>query len=190
MSKIRGVSGNYFYGNEISPYGQEHGYVDYRTLAKAFDAVMCNDIMSKTNGQFGFWEPYCGEECYYEDSEGKWYDESEAQERIDELTERTEEIESRMAELRDADADDSEEFRKLEEELSALESDIEELQDPRFYDFYQYFIVDCYGAGILEEAGETVWYNETLDLYVWGVTHWGTSWDYVLTNIPCNTGEV
>ena len=25
--------------------------------------------------------------------------------------------------------------------------------------------------------------NETLDLYIWGVTHYGTGWDYVLTNI-------
>ena len=34
------VRGKYFYGNEISEYGQEHGYVDYATLAKAFDAVL------------------------------------------------------------------------------------------------------------------------------------------------------
>lgn len=42
------VHGKYFYGNEVSEYGQEHGYVDYRTLAKAFDAVMNNDIIQKT----------------------------------------------------------------------------------------------------------------------------------------------
>lgn len=39
------------------------------------------------------------------------------------------------------------------------------------------------GAEILQRAEEIVYYNETLDIYLWGVTHWGTSWDYVLTNI-------
>lgn len=42
------MSGKYFCGNEISDYGQEHGFVDYATLAKAFDAVLNNDIISKT----------------------------------------------------------------------------------------------------------------------------------------------
>ena len=32
-------------------------------------------------------------------------------------------------------------------------------------------------------------YNETLDIWLWGVTHYGTSWDYVLTNIRCNAKE-
>ena len=27
----------YFCGNEISEYGRQHGYVDYRTLAKSLD---------------------------------------------------------------------------------------------------------------------------------------------------------
>ena len=30
---------------------------------------------------------------------------------------------------------------------------------------------------------EIVYYNEELDMYVWGITHYGTSWDYVLTDI-------
>jgi hypothetical protein len=28
-----------------------------------------------------------------------------------------------------------------------------------------------------------VFYNEKLDIYVWGITHFGTAWDYVLTDI-------
>jgi hypothetical protein len=39
--------GKYFYGNEISAYGKKNGFVDYATLAKAFDAVLNNDIMQK-----------------------------------------------------------------------------------------------------------------------------------------------
>ena len=185
MKKIRGVYGKYFYGNEISAYGQEHGYVDYRTLAQAFDAVLSNDIMQKTC-DLGYWETYCGSEGYYEDSGGTWYDDEEAQERIDELKERLDEIGDRLSELSDEEKEDTEEYTALVEEQTEIEEDIECLEDEQYYDFYQYFIVDGKGAEILEEAGETVWYNEYLDLYVWGVTHWGTSWDYVLTNIPCN----
>lgn len=48
---------------------------------------------------------------------------------------------------------------------------------------YQYYIITENGAKVLEEFGEIVFYNETLDMYVWGVTHLGTSWDYVLTGI-------
>ena len=185
MKKIRGVYGKYFYGNEISAYGQEYGYVDYRTLAKAFDAVLSNDIMQNTC-DLGCWELYCGGDTYFEDNDGNQYDYGEARERIDELKERLDEIGDRLSELSDEGKEDTEEYAALEEERQEIESDIECLEDERYYDFYQYFIVDGNGASILEEAGETVWYNEYLDLYVWGVTHWGTSWDYVLTNIPCN----
>ena len=30
---------------------------------------------------------------------------------------------------------------------------------------------------------EIIYYHEDLDMYVWGVTHFGTAWDYVLTDI-------
>ena len=111
---------NYFYGNEVSDYGKKNGYVDYRTLAKSFNAVLNNDIMQKTY-DIGYWDIVSG--CEY-----------------------NEETDS-------------------------------------YTDIYQYYIVDDNGAEILQEAEEIVFYNEELDLYIWGVTHWGTSWDYVLTNI-------
>lgn len=117
------VHGKYFYGNEISEYGQKNGYVDYRTLAKAFDAVMNNSIIQNT-AEIGYWECVSGNE----------YDE----------------------------------------------------ETDEYAEIYQYFIVDGQGAEILQEAGEIVFYNDALDMYVWGVTHWGTSWDYVLTDIRCN----
>lgn len=78
--KRNSVAGKYFYGNEISEYGQEHGFVDYRTLAKAFDAVMCNDIISKTQ-EIGYWEQENGSEEYYEDEDGNVYTYDEAQEK-------------------------------------------------------------------------------------------------------------
>lgn len=111
---------DYFYGNKVSDYGIENGYVDYRTLAKAFDAVMNNDIIQKTC-EIGYWDIVSGND----------YDE----------------------------------------------------ETDSYAEIYQYFIVDDNGAEILQEAEEIVFYNEELDMYVWGVTHWGTSWDYVLTDI-------
>ena len=110
----------YFYGNAISDYGMENGFVDYATLAKSINHVLCNGLFEDTHG-YEQWELYSGFD----------YDEEE----------------------------------------------------DRFIEFYQYYITDEAGAKILEEAGETVWYNADLDLYLWGVTHWGTSWDYVLTSI-------
>ena len=108
------VSGSVFYGNKISAYGIEHGYVDYGTLAKAFDHVLANNALE----WFDDWEPISGEE------------------------------------------DD---------------------------DIFQWYIVDERGAEILESCGESVWYSPSHELYLWGVTHLGTSWDYVLTNIKCNS---
>ena len=53
-----------------------------------------------------------------------------------------------------------------------------------FHEIFQYYIISAQGASILEElTDEIVFYNFELDLYVWGVTHFGTSWDYVLTDI-------
>ena len=111
----------YFYGNEISEYGVKHGYVDYRTLAKAFDAVLNNDIYGIALEHFGDWSLESG--CDYDEEE------------------------------------------------------------ERYTDIYQYYIVDDNGAEILKKAGEIVYYNAALDMYLWGVTHYGTSWDYVLTDI-------
>lgn len=47
----------------------------------------------------------------------------------------------------------------------------------------QDFIISKYGYELLKEyTDELVFYNEKLNLYIWAVTHWGTSWDYELTN--------
>ena len=47
------------------------------------------------------------------------------------------------------------------------------------------------GATILcELTDEIVFYNEDLDLYIWAIDHWGTGWDYVLTDVKLiNEGE-
>jgi hypothetical protein len=110
-----------FYGHKISEYGLQNGYIDYATLAKSFDAVLNNDIISKTQ-EIGYWECVNGTE-YDEESEN-------------------------------------------------------------YYDIFQYYIISQSGFETLQRlTDEIVFYNEELDMYVWGVTHYGTSWDYVLTDI-------
>lgn len=49
---------------------------------------------------------------------------------------------------------------------------------------FQDYIISEPGYEFLKEhTDEYVFYNEKLDLYIWAVTHFGTSWDYVLTDI-------
>ena len=60
-------------------------------------------------------------------------------------------------------------------------------EDDYYYDIYQYYIISERGAVILRDyTDEIVYYLPSIDIYVWGVTHFGTSWDYVLTDIKIN----
>ena len=53
-----------------------------------------------------------------------------------------------------------------------------------WYEVYQYYIISGVGYSFLRDyTDEIVYYHEDLDMYVWGITHFGTSWDYVLTDI-------
>lgn len=172
------VHGEYFYGNKISEYGIKNGYVDYRTLAESFDAVMSNDIISRTNGIIGYWEQESG-----------FVDNTE---KIEELQEKIDSIMYDISEMTDADEsfEDSAKHLGMIAEMEELQDKINELEEEQENSYnaeiYQYFIVDSQGAEILKEINEIVFYNEELDMYVWGVTHYGTSWDYVLTDIKCN----
>ena len=113
MTREMTLYGNRVYGEEVSPYGLEKGYLDYRTLARILGDVIHNDTVREETPYE--WEIVNGE-----------YDE----------------------------------------------------------DISQDFIISEYGYKFLAEyTDEIVFYNETLDLYIWGVTHIGTSWDYVLTDI-------
>lgn len=125
MSKTTWTS-KYFCGNEISEYGQQMGRVDYATLAKAFDAVLNNEIMGATG-----WENW-------ELENGTDYNE---------------------------ETDESAEV-------------------------FQYYIISDAGAEILKDyTDEIIYYNSNLDMYVWGVTHYGTSWNYVLTDIKLDLAK-
>ena len=150
----------YYYGNAISEYGLEYGCVDYGTLAKAFDAVLNNDIMNLTY-DIGNWEQVSG---------------------IIDNTDEIEELEEKRDELEENENNPS---QIIENEINEINEQIEELENEQDNDpdVFQWFIVDNFGARLLQDINEIVYYNETLDMYLWGVTHYGTSWNYVLTSI-------
>ena len=155
----------YFYGNKVSDYGIENGYVDYAALVKSFDAVLNNDIINKTS-DIGYWEQVNGFIDYSDEID-------EIQDKIDEL---------------ETEQEEQEEQNKIDE----LQNKIDELQEEQDEEpeIFQYYIISDEGADILKrETNEIVYYNEELDMYVWGVTHWGTSWDYVLTGIALQEKE-
>lgn len=145
----------YFYGNEISEYGVKNNRVDYRTLAKCFDAVLCNDITalfySTINGEYNEPEIENGGYIYYENDGGDVVSESE---------------------YYDLDDEQQEQYSEYQNEI------------------FQYYIISDNGAQLLKDyTNEIVFYIPVLNIYVWGVTHYGTSWDYVLTNIKINDIE-
>ena len=145
----------YFMGNKISDYGVQHNRVDYRTLAKCFDAVLCNDITklfySTINGEYNEIETVNGSYNYYENNNGDIISESE---------------------YYDLDDEQQEQYNEYQNEI------------------FQYYIIDDGGARLLQDyTYEIVYYIPVLDIYVWGVTHYGTAWDYVLTNIKINEKE-
>lgn len=170
------VHGKYFNGNEISEYGQQHGYVDYATLAKSFDAVLNNGIIQSTWDVVGYWEQESG-----------FVDNTE---KIEKLQEEIDNIQCDIDELMEVNEDyeNSNIYISMNEKMDELQEEIDELeeQQDQMDDIYQYYIVSDNGARILKEINEIVFYNEELDMYVWGVTHFGTSWSYVLTDIKCN----
>lgn len=172
-NKLYGTS---FYGNEASNYAKENGRLDYATLAKAFDAVLNNGIIEAT-ANIGYWESENGSEEYYEDNAGNRYTYDEKEERIKEL-------ESKIEELEELETEEA------ETEINEIRENIEALEDAHYEEIFQYFIISENGAEILKNCtNEIVFYNEELNMYVWGVTHWGTSWDYVLTDIKLNCGK-
>lgn len=69
-----------------------------------------------------------------------------------------------------------------------LANGCEEKETGDYVEIFQYFIISELGYEILQEwTDEIVYYSEQLNMYVWGVCHWGTSWDYVLTDIEIDS---
>ena len=176
------IFGKYFCGNLISEYGRKNGRVDYATFAKSFDAVLNNSIREELEAA-GF---------YFEIENG-WIDNSEA---IEEAEAELEELgivkNYTSGGITYEDEDGNEATPEQIELYQELEEKIEDLQDADTTEeeIFQWFIVSDQGAELIKDyTDELLLYCESLDLYLWGVSHWGTSWDYVLTDIPCEVDE-
>lgn len=173
----------YFYGHEISEYGVQHNRVDYATLSKAFDAVLCNSITdlfySTVNGEYVEPEQVSG-----------FIDNSEL---IDELQEQLDELQEQLDNMDIITDSDGEEYAALEKQIDDLQEQIDDLEREQDEqpEIYQYFIISDSGYNTLKyHTNEIVYHIPVLDIYVWGVTHWGTSWDYVLTDIKIEEDDV
>lgn len=167
----------YFYGNKISEYGVANRRLDYHTLAKAFDAVLVNDITKLFYGSLN------GE--YLEPEQENGYIDN-----TDEIDAKREQIEV-LEETRD-NSDDAQQIAYIDEQIEELNEQIEELereQDEQ-RDIYQYYIISDNGAEIIKTyTNDPLYYLPVLDCYVWGVTHFGTSWSYVLTDVVLELDE-
>ena len=171
MKTVKLYSGKW-QGEHVSEYGRQYGYIDYRCLAGAVgNMVLCNDITklfySDINGKYT--EP---------EQENGWIDNSE------EIEAKQEQIEALENTLENAFDDDH--INYLNNQIEIIQEQIEELEREQDEqpEIYQYYIISDNGADILKRfTDEIVYYIPVLDIYIWGITHWGTSWDYVLTNI-------
>ena len=52
-------------------------------------------------------------------------------------------------------------------------------------EIFQFYIIDDNGAKMLQElTDEILFYNEEIDMWLLAVTHYGTNWSYVCSDIP------
>ena len=82
---------------------------------------------------------------------------------------------------------------KLQEQIDELQERINSLEyeQDNNDEIFQYYIISDNLAEILKDlTNEIVYYIPFLDVYVWGITHYGTSWDYVLTDIKIDLDGV
>lgn len=140
-------SSEYFYGNKISEYGLENGYVDYRTLAKCGDMVLCNNIPR----------------LYYRDLDGEYIEPEQVNGYIDnsEEIERLEEEKDELLSLL-YEEENEEKENELNIKIDELQREQEEQEE-----IFQYYIIDDQLADILKEwTNEIVYYIPLLDVHV------------------------
>lgn len=146
---------NYFYGNKISDYGLEHGYIDFKTLASAGDMVLCNDITKLFYNEIGrdFVEPQ-QVNGYIDNSD----EIQELQEKLDDLLDLYKNTNDEITE------------KEIENQIDQLQDEIDQLQDQQDnqQEIFQYYIISENLAEILQElTNEIVYYIDYLDIYIW-----------------------
>lgn len=68
------------------------------------------------------------------------------------------------------------------EDLEQL-SGFNDSEEEDYQEIYQYYIIDDDLAKRLQDINEIVYYHNRLDIYILGVSHFGTGWSYVLTDL-------
>ena len=166
------VHGEYFYGEKISDYGIKSGYVDYRCFTKNLNMVLNNDIMTTLENNGYYFEP-----VNYPDFSDE----------INELQDKINDLLSKIDELHKNNTPSENEIDNIYAEIDELQENINDYENYNYPEIFQYFIVDDNAAEIIKDyTNDPLFYCESLDVYIYGITHFGTSWDYVLTDIPCN----
>ncbi len=167
----------YFYGKKLTDEEIKDGYISYATLASCFDAVLCNNIASNI---FEEGEQVNG---FIDNSD----EINDAEEEIADLEEELKELEEN-----NDDEKHAEQIEELKNRIEGLQDHIDELQEEQdsLPEVFQWFIISDFGAKVLNNStNELVYYLPSLDVYVWGVCHWGTSWASVSTDIRIELEE-
>ena len=164
-----------FWGVELNEEEIKYHRLSYYTVSKQFDAVLCNNI---TEVDPSIWDNFINGELttYYKNGEEITREQYE---------EETEEIQNAIDDLTFEEWQTEEQETKAQKRIEELEKRLKDYETCE-EEIYQYYIVSDNALWYLERMNQIVFYSEKLDCYIWGVTHWGTSWDYVLTNLTLN----
>ena len=66
-----------------------------------------------------------------------------------------------------------------------IKEEIEQEYNSLYYkEYYQFYIINPFDVDYWHLIGHDIFYHNKLDLYIMAVDHCGTSWDYILTEIP------
>lgn len=180
----------YFLNSKISQYGIKHGRVDYAALASTFQCIRCDN--SEIYDAIDGWELINGKNYYYCEGD-KEYSVEERDERVNEIQKDIIYLNNRKHtyEYMLIGCDSPYRAARLEKLIKVIEKRIVEYKDvisklgeKEENTVFYYCIIDKKGAEILSEyTDEIVYYNQKLNVYIWGITCYGTEWDYVLTSI-------
>ena len=162
-----------FWGVELNEEELRSHRLSYYTVSKQFNAVLCNNIPEVDPSIFDNIES--GDFYLYYDAYGNELDRNEWEEK-------KEQIEEVISDLEDQEWETERQERIALNHIEELKKELDDFEEcPQ--EIYQYYIVGDSALWYLQKMGELVFYSELLDVYVWGVCHWGTSWDYVMTRI-------
>lgn len=179
----------YFYNSQISQYGVENGYVDLEAFASNFSHIpLCDKMFNNVeyeliNGSNVFYCDSAGKEYTFEEREDKVSDiSSEIDELIDQKSMYEDKLENGNSKISDEELENL--INELDDKIADLNNDISSLEYEMENPPLSFYHIDKKGVDLLSHyTNEQIYYIPEYDMYIWGVTHIGTSWTCVLTNI-------